>query len=421
MIKKQTIIIGGGLQGLATANALLDRGEDVLVLERRNGTALETSFANAGMITPSQSSPWNSPKDIFKMISSIGKEDSAMLVRMKAVPGLLGWAVRFILNSSSKRFTAATIDNFNLCSYSRDLTASFRETEEINYDESTLGTAKIFRNQKSFEESLISLDKFKELGINYQALDSNSLTSLEPQLKQLSSQIIGALLFEEDETGDAYLFCKELERIVRNKGGRIHTSTEIIGLQSHKMKITGVKTSRVDIQTNKVVIAAGSWSRHLVESLGLNLHIRPVKGYSITLDLDGSNASPKLAIVDEDLHTAITPFKNRIRVAGTAEFAGFDEEIRDSRILNLIGTLKNVYPDFSSNLNYDEGHIWSGFRPMSSDGKPYIGKTKIEGLFINTGQGHLGWTMAMGSASLLADIMTNQKTAIDSMPFNVLR
>ena len=417
MTKKQTVIIGGGLQGLATANALLDRGEDILVLEKREGVALETSFSNAGMITPSQSEPWNSKKDILKMFSSLGDENSPMLLRFNSLPSIFTWGLKFILNSSSKQFYQTSKDNFELSKYSSDLTKDFRESENITYDESSLGTLKIFRNQKSYDESLLFLEKLKSLDIVYQDLLTSDLVTLEPQLKEIKKDLKGGILFKEDETGDAHLFCKELEKIIRKKGGRILTNTEITGLLCHKKKIMGVKTSRVDIQTNSVVIAAGSWSYQLIRSLGLKLPVRPVKGYSVTLDLLGHNSPPKFAVVDEDLHTAITPFKNRIRVAGTAEFAGFNDDIKESRINNLLNTLNMTYPTLASGLVQEESSIWSGFRPMSSDGKPFIGPTKIEGLYMNSGQGHLGWTMAMGSASLLADLMTGRKTEIDASPF----
>ena len=417
MNKKQTVIIGGGLQGLASANALLDRGEDVLVLERREGVGMETSFSNAGMITPSQPEPWNSKRDIIKMLSSLGNENSVMLIRLKAIPSIFTWGLRFILNSSSKRFHQTSLHNFNLSKYSKDLTRSFREMQNITYEESTLGTLKIFRNNQSLNESLNSLSKLRDHGIVYRELNVEDLVKVEPQLKEISQDLKGGIIFEEDETGDAYLFCKELEKIIREKGGRIHTSTEIIGFLSHRKKIMGVKTSRVDIQTNRVVIAAGSWSYQLTKLLGLNLPIRPVKGYSTTLDLEDNNLCPSYAVIDEDLHAAITPFKNRIRVAGTAEFAGFDDELKKTRIDNLLDILKMTYPTLASELVHEEAKIWSGFRPMSSDGRPFIGKTKIDGLFVNSGQGHLGWTMAMGSAAILADIMNGRDPEIDSSPF----
>ena len=417
MTKIQTVIIGGGLQGLATANALLDRGEDVLVLERREGVGLETSFANAGMITPSQSEPWNSSKDIIKILSSLGNENSPMLLRFNSLSSIFTWGMRFILNSSSKQFYLTSKHNYALSKYSIELIKDFRQSENITYDESTLGTLKIFRSDKSFQEALTSLDKLKNLGIVYKELKVDDLVFIEPQLKEISQDLKGGILFQEDETGDAYLFCKELERIVRAKGGRIHTSTEITGLLCHKKKIMGVKTSRVDIQTNRVVVAAGSWSYKIIKPLGLKLPVRPVKGYSVTLDVVDQNSSPRIAVIDEDLHTAITPFKNRIRVAGTAEFAGFNDEIKDTRINNLLNILEMTYPTFASELLHDESKIWSGFRPMSSDGKPYIGKTKVDGLFMNSGHGHLGWTMAMGSAAMLADLMVGKEPAIDASPF----
>ena len=164
-------------------------------------------------------------------------------------------------------------------------------------------------------------------------------------------------------------------------------------------------------------MCAGSWSRDLLKQLRLNLPVRPVKGYSLTYETTGLNNKPNYAIVDESIHTAITPFENRIRVAGTAEFVGFDDQIHPKRINYLNSMLENVYPNLFGQIDLNEGKIWHGFRPMSADGLPFIGKTKIEGLFVNCGQGHLGWTLAMGSANLLADEVQNRKSEIDINPY----
>jgi D-amino-acid dehydrogenase len=166
-----------------------------------------------------------------------------------------------------------------------------------------------------------------------------------------------------------------------------------------------------------VVVCAGSWSRELLKNINLNLPVRPVKGYSLTYETTGLNNKPNFAIVDESIHTAITPFENRVRVAGTAEFVGFDDQIHPKRVNYLNNMLKSVYPNLHSQIDTNEGKIWHGFRPMSADGLPYIGKTKIEGLYVNCGQGHLGWTLAMGSANLLADEVQNQKSLINIKPY----
>ena len=189
----------------------------------------------------------------------------------------------------------------------------------------------------------------------------------------------------------------------------------------NKRKVNSVVTDRVEINTSRVVLTSGSWTNNLLKNTRLNLPVKPVKGYSLTLDTSILNDAPKMPIIDEEIHTAFTPLGYSLRVAGTAEFAGFNEDIHQKRIDYLYKTLESIYPSIAANLDLDKGALWYGFRPMSPDGMPYIGPTKISGLFVNTGHGHSGWTLAMGSADLLADIILNKETKIGSEPFLVSR
>ena len=417
MKKDQIVIIGGGLQGLATAYVLLSRGEDVLILERDSDVASSASFANAGMLTPSQSMPWNSPSDILQILSGFGKKDSPMSINTRALPSLFFWGLKFLWNSTPKKFDSITKNLFELGAYSKNLTKDFREKLNLSYDESDSGTIKIYRNQNNIEKAISLQERIFEGQKNLELLNTKQLIEKEPQLKEIENQLVGGMYFPDDEIGDAHKFCKNLEDLVRNNGGRILTNTKINKILVNKGKVNCIITDRAILQTDRVVICAGSWSRDLLKNLRLNLPVRPVKGYSLTYDTAGLNNKPNYAIVDESIHTAITPFENRIRVAGTAEFVGFEDQIHPKRIKYLNNMLESVYPNLFKQIDLNEGKIWHGFRPMSADGLPFIGKTKIEGLFVNCGQGHLGWTLAMGSANLLADEVQNCKSEIDINPY----
>jgi len=413
----QIVIIGGGLQGLATAFTLLQRGENVLVLERDNDVASSASFANAGMLTPSQSAPWNSPDDILQIISGIGKKDSPMAMSPFAIPSLITWGLKFLVNSTPKRFDRITSNLFTLGSYSKDLTKDLREKFNLSYDESERGTLKIYRKPETFEKAI------KKLSLNFpdmkdlNVLESDQLIQLEPQLKDIQTDLSGGIHFSNDEIGDAYKFCKQLEDLIRSNGGRILTNTKINKILVDKNKINCVVTDRAILQTKRVIVCAGSWSKDLLKKVRLNLPVTPVKGYSLTYDTNGLNNVPKISIVDESIHTAITPFEHRIRIAGTAEFVKFDDRIHPKREAYLNNMLRNIYPSLFSQIDRSEGKIWHGFRPMSADGLPFLGKTKIEGLYVNCGQGHLGWTLAMGSAALLADQVQDKVSDIDIEPY----
>jgi D-amino-acid dehydrogenase len=416
MDDKQIVIIGGGLQGLATANALLDRGENVIILEKEADIGRATSFANAGMLTPSQSMPWNSPSDILKIISGLGKKDSPMILSPRAIPSLFFWGLKFLRNSTKKKFIEISKNGFELARYSSSLTKEIREKESFEYDHDDNGTLKVFHSQEALDRS-VEITKILDPSLSINVMDSREVSLVEPALAPIVNQLVGGIHYLEDEIGDAYKFCKLLEDLVRSKGGRIFVNTDIKKILIHKGRVNGVITDRAILQTKRIVVAAGSWSHALLKQVGLRLPVRPVKGYSLTLDTAGLNNKPKLAVLDESTHTAVTPLGNRIRIAGTAEFTGFDDDIHPKRIVYLNEMLKAIYPKLYSQLDLEEGRLWYGFRPTSADGLPFLGKTKIEGLFVNSGQGHSGWTLAMGSASLVADLIVNKSTDIDPSPY----
>jgi D-amino-acid dehydrogenase len=411
------IIIGGGLQGLATANALLDRGEEVLLLEKSSGVATQTSFANAGMLTPSQAAPWNSMADIVNILSGIGKKDSPMLLKLTQVPSLFFWMLRFLFNSSKSKYRSNTENICKLAQHSLELTKLTREKYGLNYDHSTVGTMKIFRDESSFNKASKNAERLNDQGLTFKVLTNQEVVEQEPLLSDVSSMIPGGIFFPDDETGDAYKFCKELEKVIREKGGRIHVNTEVKRIHFNKRKVNSVVTDRVEIKASRVVLTSGSWTSNLLKNTRLNLPVKPVKGYSLTLDTSMLKDTPKMPIIDEGIHTAFTPLGYSLRVAGTAEFAGFNEDIHQKRIDYLYKTLESIYPSISSNLDLDKGSLWYGFRPMSPDGMPYIGPTKISGLFVNTGHGHSGWTLAMGSGDVLADLMIKKQPNIEVKPF----
>jgi len=414
---KQIVIIGGGLQGLATAFTLLNRGEDVLILERDEDVATAASFANAGMLTPSQSSPWNSPNDILQILKGIGKKDSPMSLNPLTIPSLFFWGMKFLINSTPTRFDRITSNLFSLGNYSKYLTQKIREEFDMSYDESLLGTLKIYRDAQNFDKASELQTKMFSGNKEFSVLDTESLTNLEPALKEIRHDLAGGIHFPNDETGDAYKFCKKLEELIRSNGGRILTNTNINKILVNKGRVNCVVTDRAILQTKRVVVCAGSWSRSLLKQMKLNLPVRPVKGYSLTYDTAGLNNKPNISLVDESVHTAVTPFQNRIRVAGTAEFVNFDDSIHPKREVYLNNMLRNIFPNLYSQIDKSEGKIWHGFRPMSADGLPFIGRTKIDGLFVNCGQGHLGWTLAMGSAALLADQIQKKESDIDIHPY----
>ena len=242
MKENPIIIIGAGLQGLATANALIDRGEEVLLLERSSGVATQTSFANAGLLTPSQAAPWNSMADIVNILSGVGKKDSPMLLKLDQVPSLFFWGLRFLLNSSKSKYRSNTENICKLAQHSLQLTKQIREKYGFNYDHSTVGTMKIFRDESSFSKASKEVERLSDLGLTFKVLTNQEVVDQEPCLSDVSNKISGGIIFPDDETGDAYKFCKELETAIREKGGRIHVNTEVKRIHFNKGAVNSVVT-----------------------------------------------------------------------------------------------------------------------------------------------------------------------------------
>ena len=419
--QERTIVVGGGLLGLATAYALLERGMAVQVLECENGIGLGASRANGGMITPALCEPWNAPGIHRHLLFSSWRSDSALMLRLSALPSLFTWGTRFLRHATAERYHIAVQASYQLCAYSLSRTRELRERLELTYDSAAAGTLKIFDDAQAMDASIKHAQLMSRFGLQYQALDSMQAVEVEPQLAAIRDRISGALLFPDDESGDSYLFCQALANHIRQHGGEILLGTAATGLIESKGRIIAITTRTGRIEARRVVVAAGNRSVGLLKSVGLRLPIHPVKGYSLTLDGIDADLLPRMPLVSDALHAAITPLGSRIRVVGSAEFAGWDITIRPSRIRNLTRLLETMLPQLAARADISTAVPWAGLRPVSADGLPYIGPTKVQGLHVNTGHGHVGWTMALGSGEILADLLTGATPDIDAAPYSAVR
>jgi D-amino-acid dehydrogenase len=420
-VRDDVIVIGGGLVGLNTAYQLHQAGYGVRLIERRESVALETSFANAGMATPSMSEPWNKPGVHWDLLRYLGRTDAPMLLRADAVWQYIGWGIRFLRFSTPARFEAAMRANFQLSSYSLKQLRSLRESLGLVYELRSKGTLKVFRGCQSFDAAAADSEKLKQFGLRYKVLDQAEALAVEPVLEGNADSIVGALHNLDDETGDAHRFCQELQLVLAERGVRFDFNTEVTSLRIESGEITGVITSNGVLGAKCVVVAGGSWSPRLLRGTGISVSIKPVKGYSITAPLRDLKLLPSMAIIDNDLHAAVTPFDTRIRMAGTAEFAGWNARLDPARLGNLWTLAETVNPAMAAAADREKAINWCGFRPMAADGNPYIGATRVPGLYLNAGHGYLGWTQAAGSGRLLAQIIAGKQPDIDISPYRVDR
>ncbi|WP_291845618.1 D-amino acid dehydrogenase [Maricaulis sp.] len=421
MAKQDVIIIGAGLAGVAAAHALRERGHDVLVLDTHPGAGLETSFANAGALTPSEPEPWNAPGVHWKLLASLADPHSAMKLRLHALPGLIPWGLQFLANSTRKRHEAAALANFALSRYSLGRTQAARDQHKLEFANLANGTMKVCRDARALEPARQASQALADAGLRWEILDRAAMVKREPLLADVADQMAGAVFYPDDESGDAHRFTQALAAIAAGMGVRFEYGSTVDSLIDRAGRIIGIRTATEEIEADQVVIATGHASRRLLAPLGLHIPVRPVKGYSLSLDMSGLNDRPALPVVDDALHAIVTPLGDRLRVAGTAEFAGEDRRLRAERVENLRLLLRRVYPALAERLLTGDEKPWCGFRPMSADGRPVIGETRAKGLWITTGHGHLGWTQAMGSAGLLAALMDGETPPVPAEAFSAKR
>jgi D-amino-acid dehydrogenase len=412
-------IVGCGLIGLTTAYFLRNRGHEVTVLERTDGPGLETSFANGALLTPSMPEPWNAPGVWRVLLSSLGRSDSALQLRARAVPSLVGWGLQFLKHSRPDRYRANTLSNLRLALFSLRAMRVLRERTRIDYAGQAPGTLRVFRELAGLQAAVSVAERFHTEGLRFRKLSAREIVELEPALADIQPQLVGAVHYETDETGDAYRFCVALANELRSQGVQFRFGVSALRLEARADRMLSVSTDQGRFEADLYVVAAGSYSAQLLRPLGIDLPVQPAKGYSVTFGSYSGVPALRTPVIDDHLHAAVVPLGSSIRVAGTAEFAGYDKEIRPARIENLTRLLQQVLP--RGRFDSHTARPWCGLRPMCADGVPIIGPTRITNLLVNTGHGHLGWTMAAGSGKLLDQWIAGESPSIDPAPYLLSR
>jgi D-amino-acid dehydrogenase len=398
----RVVVIGSGLLGLVTAYFLRKYGAEVCVVDRQDSSGRETSFANGGMLHASQASPWNAPGILWSALRTFGREDSALLIRKHALPRMLRWGIGFIRNSKPERYAANIDRNSRLARYSLSIMRQLRAAETLDYDYSARGTLTIYRTQRELDAAGDLSTRFAVDGMPFDIIDTAGAVALEPSLQPVAANIVGATYYPQDESGDPFKFCQNLQRTCERDGVEFQFGTRVSKLVREGNRVISANTETRRLRADRFVLAAGSFCPLLSRTAGLRLPVQPVKGYSITVSIGGWEQAPTVPVIDEHLHAAVCPLGERLRVAGTAEFAGYNSTLTKSRIDNLFRLLLSMYPAFEPYLNTAMTDRWTGLRPMTPDGVGIMGRTAISNLYVNTGHGHLGWTMAAGAGKAVA-------------------
>ena len=405
------VILGSGVIGAASAYYLAKAGHEVTVIDRQNGSALETSFANAGEVSPGYAAPWAGPGVPLKAIKWLMMEHSPLAIRPSLDPKMWTWVMQMLMNCTSNRYEINKGRMLRIAQYSRDVLQQLREDTGITYDERTQGTLQLFRNQQQVDASHSDIEILQRYNVPYETLDVAACLKVEPALAQVKEKFVGALRLPGDETGDCFKFTQNLAKMAEALGVKFEYGVSIDRLVTEGDKVTGIKTSLGIITADSFVMALGSYSPIMLRDLGIKIPVYPIKGYSITLPITDVASAPESTIMDETYKVAITRLGDRIRVGGTAEITGFNMDLRESRRATLVHSVTDLFPNGG---DVSQAEFWAGLRPMTPDGTPIIGATPFKNLYLNTGHGTLGWTMACGSGQYLADMMSGKMPAIST-------
>lgn len=401
------IVVGAGIIGVTTAWYLRQHGVNVAVVEQRAGVAQEASFGNAGVIAPGYVTPWAAPGMPRKVLSYLFSAEAPVLFRPSLNPALWRWALRWLGECRLDRYRVNKSRMQRVAFYSRDQLHALRDRLSIQYEQSQ-GYLQLLRSERDIALTAPARDLLDESAVPYRMLEPGECYELEPGLSQ-NAPLAGAILLPEDEAGNCPLFAQALRRAAEDAGVRFRFNTPVDGLIVEGDRVTGIATRGHRYDADAVVVAAAVGSVPLLAACGIRIPLYPVKGYSATVMLDPLAIGPRRALMDEAYKTAITPFANRIRIAGTAELGSTRLDLRDAALRTLTRVASDWFPGAG---RYSEAQFWVGARPMLPDGAPLLGPTPLGGLFINLGHGSTGWAMSCGSGRVVADIVTGHTPEI---------
>ena len=410
----RVIVLGAGVVGSATALALASRGAEVVLIERAAEAAAETSHANGAGITPGHAEPWNTPGIWRQFLPGLGRTDASFRIYPAALPGLSGWGLRFLLNSRPGRYFTNARHNTRLAVYSAACLRRWRQDFSLEYEQCTRGSLELYFDQAELDHARRLRETIGNPKIELRQITAASAVEMEPALEPVAGRIRGVLHFPDHESGDACRFAQTVAERAGKTGARLLFDTEVRRIECAGGRFSSVTTDRETLPADACVVAAGCSSPALLKPLGLKLPIYPVKGYSLTVNLDGAEGAPRLPLLDLERRIITARFgENTLRVAGLADFAGHDYAIHPDRAGYLLDAASALLPRLEPLLKSGAPELWTGLRPMTPDGPPLLGPAGPEGIFLNTGHGSMGWTQACGSAEIVADLVTGREPAIE--------
>jgi D-amino-acid dehydrogenase len=411
----RVVVLGAGLVGVASAWYLAEAGHEVTVVDRQPGPALETSFANGGQISTSHAEPWANPGVLGNVLRWLGREDSPLLWRLRADPAQWAWGLRFLRECSPARTRQNTIAILRLALYSRALLKDLRPILGLEYDQQLRGILHFYTDEAELAHAIPQTELMREFGCERMVRSASECLAVEPALAESTVPIIGGTYTADDESGDAHQFTRQLAERAAIRGVTFRYEATAEYLPSEAGRVTGIRLSNGQtLSADAYVAALGSYTPLVLRSLGLRLPVYPAKGYSATLTVGDDQLAPTVSLTDDGRKIVFSRLGRRLRVAGTAEFAGYDTSVSHARCQSILRRTFEIFPRIAA---CREIEYWAGLRPATPGNVPLVGATRFPNLFLNTGHGTLGWTMACGTGKLLADLVGGRTPAIDPLPY----
>ena len=406
----KVLVLGSGVIGVSCAYQLAAAGHEVTVLDRQPAAALETSYGNAGEVSPGYSAPWAGPGVPLKAVKWLLMQHRPLVIRPHLDLNFIRWGLAMLGNCTAARYEVNKGRMVRLAEYSRDCLGELRAQTGIRYDERMQGTLQLFRTQSQLDGTAADIAILQRYGVRFELLDMDGCIRHEPALAQVREKFVGGLLLPGDETGDCFKFTQNLAALAVQRGVQFRYGTQIKRLSLAGKQIDGVVTDTGTLKADAYLVALGSYSPLLLKPLGIRIPVYPVKGYSITVPITDAASAPESTVMDETHKVAVTRLGERIRVGGTAELAGYTLKLHDARRQTLEHVVTDLFPNGG---DVSRAEFWCGLRPMTPDGTPVLGATRIPKLYLATGHGTLGWTMAAGTGRVMADVISGRPPQID--------
>ncbi len=412
------LVLGSGVIGVTSAWYLSEAGHDVTVIDRQVAPAMETSFANGGQISWGSATPWAAPGIPLLVLKWLFKPHSPLVLRPRLDPAMWRWLLQMLRNCTHARFIANRERMLRLSRYSHECLTALRTATGIQYDQCQRGLLVLHRTARGLDAAAKEGELLRRLEIPYQVFDRAACIAQEPALKPVSEKIVGGVYFPQDESGDCHQFTQALAQRAEKNGVRLVSATTIERLLISGDRVSGIQTNRGQFSADAYVLACGSYTPLLVRPLGMRLPVYPIKGYSLTVPVTDAAAVPLGTLADESYKVVVTRLGDRIRAAGTAELAGYDLVLRRSRLETIEHVVRDLFPGAG---DFARAERWCGLRPMTPDNPPVLGSTSFKNLFLNTGHGTQGWTMACGSGKVLADMVSGIRPAVAPQDYSLER